>query len=204
MCERPQYLTESKGGQGFLELLSLMRNGSEMVPAGKPRSEGATQQSNAAIEPNFPRLIVFFDGECVLCNVYADLLMGQLNRRNRTPAADLSVALAPLQGKTARKLLPPHLQIPPYPSLISCQLAPGPSQTLTQPVQELNVRSEAILCILPYLGRGWRRFARIIHFVPRGIRDTIYDWVARNRYVLFGRRSTCRLPTQEEKKWILD
>jgi len=33
----------------------------------------------------------------------------------------------------------------------------------------------------------------VFHFIPREIRDAIYDLVARNRYRLFGRRDACIL-----------
>jgi predicted DCC family thiol-disulfide oxidoreductase YuxK len=34
----------------------------------------------------------------------------------------------------------------------------------------------------------------VVHFIPRVIRDAIYDLVARNRYRWFGRRDACILP----------
>jgi predicted DCC family thiol-disulfide oxidoreductase YuxK len=37
---------------------------------------------------------------------------------------------------------------------------------------------------------GWRWIA-IARFVPRGIRDPIYDLLARNRYKWFGKRDVC-------------
>jgi predicted DCC family thiol-disulfide oxidoreductase YuxK len=53
--------------------------------------------------------------------------------------------------------------------------------------------SDAILAIWRGLGWPWR-LGTIGRFVPRGLRDPLYRWVARNRYRLFGQRETCWLP----------
>ena len=44
------------------------------------------------------------------------------------------------------------------------------------------------------------RAAHLFHFIPRVIRDEIYDLVARNRYRWFGRRDTCILPNSD-RSW---
>jgi predicted DCC family thiol-disulfide oxidoreductase YuxK len=40
-------------------------------------------------------------------------------------------------------------------------------------------------------------------FFPKIFRDFIYDMIAKNRYKLFGRSDTCRVPTEAEKKKFL-
>jgi predicted DCC family thiol-disulfide oxidoreductase YuxK len=59
-------------------------------------------------------------------------------------------------------------------------------------------RSEAVLQILSGLGFPYS-LAAALRILPAGLRDTVYDWVARNRYHWFGRRNTCRIPTPEER-----
>src|SRR5215472_6763340 len=54
------------------------------------------------------------------------------------------------------------------------------------------VKSEAVLRIARELPR-WRS-TWVFHFIPRVIRDAIYDFLARNRYRWFGRRDACILP----------
>ena len=54
------------------------------------------------------------------------------------------------------------------------------------------VKSEAVLRIAREL-RRWQ-WTWLFHFIPRVIRDAIYDLVARNRYRWFGRRDACILP----------
>jgi predicted DCC family thiol-disulfide oxidoreductase YuxK len=44
------------------------------------------------------------------------------------------------------------------------------------------------------------RWTWVFHFIPRVIRDAIYDLVARNRYRWFGRRDACILPNSD-RSW---
>jgi predicted DCC family thiol-disulfide oxidoreductase YuxK len=60
------------------------------------------------------------------------------------------------------------------------------------------VKSEAVLRIARELSR-WQ-WTWLFHFIPRVIRDEIYDLVARNRYRWFGRRDTCILPNSD-RSW---
>jgi predicted DCC family thiol-disulfide oxidoreductase YuxK len=50
------------------------------------------------------------------------------------------------------------------------------------------MRSNASLYILRSLGGGWKTLAKVLGVVPRGLRDLVYDFVARIRYRVFGRR----------------
>src|SRR4051812_42635627 len=52
------------------------------------------------------------------------------------------------------------------------------------------VRSDAALFVACALGWPWKA-ARLARFVPRRMRDRVYDIVARNRYRAFGRFDQC-------------
>jgi predicted DCC family thiol-disulfide oxidoreductase YuxK len=39
--------------------------------------------------------------------------------------------------------------------------------------------------------------------LPAFIRDPLYDWVGKNRYKWFGKKETCRLPSEEEREKFL-
>jgi len=52
----------------------------------------------------------------------------------------------------------------------------------------LLVRSDAFLHIFRRLGGGWRALAAVLSVIPRGMRDIVYDFVARIRYRVFGKR----------------
>lgn len=54
------------------------------------------------------------------------------------------------------------------------------------------------------LSSGWLSILQVFMIVPRFIRDSVYDLVARKRYMWFGRKDKCMLPTAELKSRFLD
>jgi predicted DCC family thiol-disulfide oxidoreductase YuxK len=53
------------------------------------------------------------------------------------------------------------------------------------------LKSDAALTVLSHLpGWGW---VRVLRFVPKPLRDAVYNLVARNRYRIFGKYETCFL-----------
>lgn len=128
------------------------------------------------------RDIVFFDGYCVLCNGFVDFLL----------AADTKTKLrfASLQGKTAKELLPPSY------------LHAVDTVIFINERYQISTKSSAIIEILKTLGGVWK-LAFIFSFLPSFLLDKFYDLLARNRYSWFGKRNTCRVPTDEEKERIM-
>lgn len=57
---------------------------------------------------------------------------------------------------------------------------------------------------LSKLMNGLWPLAQIFFIVPKGIRNVIYDWVARNRYKWFGKKELCEIPSAADKKRFLD
>lgn len=121
------------------------------------------------------RKIIFFDGYCNLCNAFVDWLVEKHS----------GFKFASLQGETATQL-----KIFGNDSVV--YLRDG----------EQHEKSTAALNILADVG-GIYRFAKYFLIIPRTIRDFIYEWVAKNRYLFFGKRKTCRLPTAEEQSRFL-
>jgi predicted DCC family thiol-disulfide oxidoreductase YuxK len=125
--------------------------------------------------------IIFFDGVCGLCNRFVDRLL-RIDRRG-------VFRFAPLQGSTAHDRLP-------------AGLADALSSVVYLREGIVLTRSTAALRILIDLG-GWRTLNRAWFIFPRSVRDAVYDWIARNRYRWFGKRETCRVPTQTERASFL-
>ena len=127
------------------------------------------------------RQIIFFDGVCNLCNGFVDFLV--------TRDRDSRFQFASLQGETARRLLPEGSR-----ELRSVVLLKD---------GEIFEKSDAVLRVLVQLGGlyGWSGLFRVL---PAFFRDWIYDLVAANRYRIFGRRESCRLPDPGEKEKFLD
>lgn len=123
--------------------------------------------------------ILFFDGVCNLCNGFVDFLI----RRGA------SISYAPLQGSTAAKLLPADkLRL---------------ETVVLWENGKVSDKSDAAIRVISALPGFWKIFV-LARIFPRFIRDGVYDLVASNRYSLFGKRESCRLPTPEERKLFLD
>jgi predicted DCC family thiol-disulfide oxidoreductase YuxK len=52
----------------------------------------------------------------------------------------------------------------------------------------LLLKSDAWLHILKRLGGGWKIIGAMMSIVPRALRDLVYDFIARIRFRIFGRR----------------
>ena len=57
-------------------------------------------------------------------------------------------------------------------------------------------RSRAALFVLGALGWPWKA-ATLFGVLPTALLDRVYDFVARNRYRVFGRREQCMMPRPE-------
>jgi predicted DCC family thiol-disulfide oxidoreductase YuxK len=114
--------------------------------------------------------IIFFDGECNLCNGFVDLIL-QIDPEQK-------FYLAPLQGKTAKQYLPP---LPTNPEDWAIAYFDG---------KNIAQASDACLQICAELGGVWSIFT-LARPMPQDFRDWLYRIVASNRYNWFGQRS-CR------------
>lgn len=65
----------------------------------------------------------------------------------------------------------------------------------------LYEKSTAALEIARYL-RGWT-WLYAFRFIPRFIRDAVYNLIAKNRYRIFGKSESCRIPTAEERSLFI-
>jgi len=125
--------------------------------------------------------IIFFDGICGLCNKFIDFILRH-DKGNK-------FLFSTLQGETAKKLLP----LPITKDLESVVFIENGF---------IYYKSGAALRILTKLGGIWK-IMKVFLFVPKFVRDLVYDFIAKNRYNLFGKKETCRLPTPEEKTKFL-
>ena len=128
------------------------------------------------------RCILFFDGVCGLCSWSVDFVMARDRR-------DL-FQFAPLQGDTARQLLP---------ASYVCDLDSVVLLVEGQPFR----KSSAAVRVLWRLGFGWQLLGTLAWLIPLPLRDLLYDLIARNRYRLFGKHDTCRMPTPTERSRFL-
>lgn len=126
--------------------------------------------------------IVFFDGMCNLCNRSVDFFVRHDSKHQ--------MFFSPLQGVTAHRLLPDE-KISDMSSFIYYRNG------------KIYERSTAAIHACADLSGGWICM-KILFIIPRFLRDAIYNYIAKNRYKWFGKKSTCRLPTPQEKSRFLD
>ncbi len=130
-----------------------------------------------------PRAIVFYDGICVLCSRTIRFLSKRDKKRLLT--------FATLQGDTARAILQnnqPDTRHSEW-SVVFVRNAGGSKE-------EVFFRSTAILMIFDTLGGAWRMVSWL-KVIPLAIRDSVYRWLARNRYKWFGQYNQCPVPEPE-------
>jgi predicted DCC family thiol-disulfide oxidoreductase YuxK len=110
---------------------------------------------------------IFYDGHCGLCHRTVRFVLA----RDRTGEA---FRFAPLDSDAFRKAVPDSERAR-LPDSIVVQTADG----------RLLLRSSAVLHILRRLGGVWRLVALAGGCIPVGLRDLLYDGVARIRRRLF-------------------
>lgn len=125
---------------------------------------------------------VYFDGVCGLCNRVVDFVI------SRDPRGVFR--FAPLQGNTAHRRLPAD----DLDSLETLVVTTGAGTFR---------RSAAVVRILWRLAPHWRLLGGLLWLIPLPLRDLGYRIVSKSRYRLFGKRETCRLPTEEERSRFL-
>ncbi len=121
--------------------------------------------------------IILFDAHCVLCSANARFVL-RFDRKRR-------FRLAAMQGDVGAELFRRNGLDP-----------ADPESILVVDGDRVWRDSDAVIAIYAGLGWPWRA-AVAVRLVPRGLRDPVYRWVARNRYRMFGRRETCWLPRPE-------
>jgi predicted DCC family thiol-disulfide oxidoreductase YuxK len=67
---------------------------------------------------------------------------------------------------------------------------------------KVYIKTDAVIQVATYL-KGWPRLFMGLKYIPRPIRDFGYDLVAKNRYTLFGKRETCRIPDESTRHRFL-
>jgi predicted DCC family thiol-disulfide oxidoreductase YuxK len=133
--------------------------------------------------------VLLYDGECGLCQFTVRWMLGH-DREGR-------LLFAQQQGAVGRAVFERHgLDMKQVDSvvLVSWFEVPG---------ERVALRSDAILEALTVLGGGWRWVAGVGRLVPRGVRDAVYRWVARNRMRLFGGADVCAVLSEAERARFL-
>jgi predicted DCC family thiol-disulfide oxidoreductase YuxK len=127
--------------------------------------------------------VILFDGVCNLCCGWVRFLI----RKDK----NLKFRFASIQSDTGKKLLD------------SAGLSNSQLETIVYIKEKRFFReSAAVLEILSDL-RGIWKITVLFRLIPKGVRNSIYRFIARNRYHIVGTRSSCLAPTPENAKRFL-
>ena len=128
--------------------------------------------------------IVLFDGVCNLCSGFVQFVLP------RDEAGQYR--FASLQSDAGQALLAEHDL--PRDELESVVLIEN---------GESHVKSAAIIRIATGLGGAYRLLSPF-RYVPRSLRDRIYDFVADHRYRWFGKKDRCMIPSEDVESRFLE
>jgi predicted DCC family thiol-disulfide oxidoreductase YuxK len=122
--------------------------------------------------------LVLFDGVCNLCNGTVDFI---IKRKSKTPFRFVA-----LQSEAGEKLVKKY------------NIPPEIDSVILIDNNKAFWKSKAALEIARRLPFPWK-LAVGLKIIPKRWRDGVYLWIAKNRYRWFGKKTSCRLPTPEEK-----
>ncbi len=121
--------------------------------------------------------ILLFDGVCNLCNGFVKSVITRDQKG--------IIRYASLQSEAGQQLLS-NIKLESF-SMDTVILVEG---------KNFYTKSDVALRIFRHLGGGWP-YLYYLSIIPKFIRDTIYDLIARNRYRWFGKKDSCMLPQPE-------
>ena len=126
--------------------------------------------------------ILFYDGVCHLCDGFVNRLIPR-DKNER-------FLFCPLQSDTGEVVMK------------FLGLGKHINTVLMINQGKWYYKSDVSIEILSILGGRWRLLL-FIRYIPESIRNRVYDWVARNRYLWFGRSEQCIVPDASIKKRFL-
>jgi predicted DCC family thiol-disulfide oxidoreductase YuxK len=129
--------------------------------------------------------IILFDGVCNLCNSAVQFII-------KHDKKDVFRFVA-LQSKLGQEIL----------TYIGIDSKNIDSIVLYEPGLAYYYKSDAILQIAKSLNALYL-LGVIFKIIPTGIRNHLYDYIARNRYKWYGKKESCMIPTPELKIKFLE
>jgi predicted DCC family thiol-disulfide oxidoreductase YuxK len=150
-------------------------------------STGGQPVRTTATSSNAP--VLLYDADCGFCASSVQFVLKHEGRRHQ-------LRFARLGGELGNDLRHRHPTLQGVDSMIWVT-RPAEGQA-----EAVNIRWDAVLALLSYLGGGWRVIALVGRMIPRSLGDRLYDIVARHRHsaILAG---MCVLPTFDQESRFL-
>lgn len=128
--------------------------------------------------------LILFDGVCNLCNSSIQYVIKH-DKKNR-------FMFAPLQSHAGQYIINKY----------DIDTKKTDSILLYSNENGLSIKSTAALKVAKQLGFP-RSLMTLFFIVPNGIRNWVYDYIAKNRYKWYGKKEQCMIPTPELKSKFL-
>jgi predicted DCC family thiol-disulfide oxidoreductase YuxK len=159
-----------------LQLMRISLRGPQTLPSGN----GDHVES--------PRPVLLYDGTCGFCSESVQLVLRH-DRRG-------TLQFAALDSTFGRAVLARHPDLAVVDSMVWFEPAHGGAS------ERLFTRSAAALQVARYLGGTWR-LVTVAELIPRSIRDSLYDLVARHRHQLGRGGQQCLVPRPDQRARFL-
>lgn len=128
--------------------------------------------------------IILFDGVCNLCESSIQLVI-------KHDTKDI-FRFVPIQSQLGQEII----------NYLGIDTSKTDSIILYEPGVAYFLKADAALRISKHL-KGWYSLVSIFSFLSEGLKNSIYDYVAKNRYKWYGKKETCMIPTPELKAKFL-
>ncbi len=145
--------------------------------------------------PPAKRTIVLYDGDCVLCNFWVSLI-----KRNKHADRFQCESLQSWLQKVNHAIPPENASDPKFqhqeinsPTFALDSLfhhSELPDSVIVIRDNQVLMESDAVLTVIKNL-KGPLQWLCIGYVLPKGIRNGLYRWVAKNRYRWFGKINRC-------------
>lgn len=128
--------------------------------------------------------IVLFDGDCHFCDRSVQFILKHDEKE--------TFYFAPLQSQLAKTLLEKH------------QLPEDVNSLVLIEKDQAFIKSSAVLRVCRHLNGVWKMLC-VFKIVPKWLLDSIYDFIAYNRYKWFGEKNYCVIyPEHIRKRFLTD
>lgn len=128
--------------------------------------------------------IILFDGVCNLCDATVQYLIKRDNK-------DVFRFVA-LQSDLGEKII----------NYLGIDRSETDSIILYEPGKAYYYKAEAAIKIAGAIG-GIYKLMNVFFILPKGLNNMVYDYVAKNRYKWYGKKTECMIPTPEMKAKFL-
>ncbi len=126
--------------------------------------------------------IVLFDGDCVLCNFWISMI-----KRNKHSAKFRCISLQSWMKSGANNS---NIEFKELSDYLQHSFTKLPDSVIVLKDKRIFMESDAVLVVIRQLA-GPVKFLLLGYAIPKGIRNILYRWVAKNRYRWFGRKNSC-------------